>query len=280
MTRPSPMMSCAGSCTSSCPEESLHDSSGHDEVHDPALCASSSANACAFTTRSAARRRTPSSNRANRAGYTSLRMASATTSTSPRTPCACAFQAMASSVNTPTSGTPSAEAMPLAVAMAMRTPVNDPGPRPAHTQEICERATPSSPSSASMAGTSVVLEALCARTSRVATTSTSRSSARSSPTPIATTSLAVSNASTYLFPPEEKFPPHSTPASRGSLGACAVSLRMTEEESASRDWLKGTKRRLLSGLGRGASREVWLKGAKRRLRRSSLTISFLDRPSF
>ena len=122
-------------------------------------------------------------------------MASATTASGPRTPAACAFHATASSDDTPTSPTPSADATPLAVAMAMRTPVNDPGPRPTTMHASSPRATPCSASSASMRGSSWVFEARCADASAEATTSTSRLSACSTPKPMAMTSLAVSNAS-------------------------------------------------------------------------------------
>ncbi len=49
---------------------------------------------------------------------------------------------MASKVESPTKGTSKAEAMPLAVAKAMRTPVNEPGPRPTATKTISSWLTP------------------------------------------------------------------------------------------------------------------------------------------
>ena len=55
----------------------------------------------AFTTASVVRREIPASESSNSAGYTSLRMASAATSTRPRTPSAHARHATASSVETP-----------------------------------------------------------------------------------------------------------------------------------------------------------------------------------
>ena len=122
-------------------------------------------------------------------------MASATTARGPRTPANRAFQATASSDDTPTNPTPSADATPLAVAMAMRTPVNDPGPRPTTTHANSSRDTPRSASSASMRGRSWVFEARCADASTEAATSTVRLSACSAPKPMAMTSLAVSNAS-------------------------------------------------------------------------------------
>ena len=63
-------------------------------------------------------------------------MASATTSNDPRSLAFHAPQATASSDETPTRPTSNADAMPLAQARAMRTPVNDPGPRPTATQAI------------------------------------------------------------------------------------------------------------------------------------------------
>ena len=163
---------------------------------------SSSAATSAFTTRSASKRPMPASDTANRTGYTSLRMASATTSTGPRTPACHAPHATASSDDTPTKGTPSADAMPLAVASAMRTPVNDPGPRPHTTHAISLFSTPCAARAASMRGSSCVLDARRASTSKDSTTSTVGASspgmpcASNRPRPKAITSLAVSNAST------------------------------------------------------------------------------------
>ncbi len=159
--------------------------------------ASSSAAICAFTTRSAPCRTAPASLSANSTGYTSRRMASATTASCPRTPAAHACHATASSEETPISATPKAEAMPFAVAMAMRTPVNDPGPRPTHTHAIWLRSTPASASSASMRGSSCVFDARLAATSTDATRSTDCAPPSRRPTPMAITSFAVSNASTY-----------------------------------------------------------------------------------
>ena len=137
-------------------------------------------------------------------------MASATTASRPRTPADHARHATASSEEAPTSATPSADATPLAVAMAMRTPVNDPGPRPTHTHASSSRAMPASASSTSMRGSSCVFDARWASTSSDATNSTFRAAASRRPTPMATTSLAVSNASTYaasaMFIPFVRFP--------------------------------------------------------------------------
>ena len=88
----------------------------------------------AFTTCSRSNRRAiPSSPTRYSAGYSSPRMASAATPTRPRTPARHAVHAAASSVETPYSGTLAASARPFAVEMPMRTPVNDPGPRPTST---------------------------------------------------------------------------------------------------------------------------------------------------
>ena len=86
--------------------------------------------------------------------------------------------------------------MPLAAARAMRTPVNDPGPRPTHTHASCPRTAPASANSASTRGMSWVLDARRASTSAVATGATERPAASSRPSPMAMTSLAVSKAST------------------------------------------------------------------------------------
>ena len=86
--------------------------------------------------------------------------------------------------------------MPFAVARAMRTPVNDPGPRPTQMQAIASRATPAAFINSSTRGTSWVFDARRACTSTVATGSTVRVSAHSFPRPMAMTSLAVSKAST------------------------------------------------------------------------------------
>ncbi len=166
-------------------------------VEPSVLAASSSAASCAFTTRSAPCRTAPASSSANITGYTSRRMASATTASCPRTPAAHACHATASSDETPTSVTPKAEAIPFAVAMAMRTPVNDPGPRPTHTHAIWLRSMPASASSASMRGSSCVFDARLAATSTDATRSTDCVPPSRRPTPMAITSFAVSNASTY-----------------------------------------------------------------------------------
>ncbi len=88
--------------------------------------------------------------------------------------------------------------MPFAVAMAMRTPVNDPGPRPTHTQAMSPRATESRFSSASMRGSSCVLDARRAAWRSPASASTVFAAASSSPTPMAIASLDVSNARTYF----------------------------------------------------------------------------------
>ena len=157
---------------------------------------SSSAKASALITRSAVKRTAPSSSRRYSTGYTSRRMASATTSSSPRSAAFHAPQATASSEETPTSPISSALAMPFAVARAMRTPVNDPGPRPTHTQEIFSRATPARAHSSSMRGTSWVFDARRASTSTLATHSIDCVAASSFPNPMAMTSLAVSKAST------------------------------------------------------------------------------------
>ena len=124
-------------------------------------------------------------------------MASATTANGPRSPAAHAFHATASSDDTPTSPTSSADATPFAVAIAMRTPVNEPGPRPTVTHAISSRATPCAVSASSMRGNSCVFDARRASTSTDASTSTACDDARSTPSPIAMISLAVSNASTY-----------------------------------------------------------------------------------
>ena len=158
--------------------------------------ASSSAASAAFTTRSAVRRTAPSSVSEKRTGYTSRRMASATTAPVPRRPASHRPQATASREETPTRAAPRALAMPLAVARAMRTPVNDPGPRPTATQAISSRATPASAHRRSMRGTSWVFEARRASTSAEATIVTADVSASSSPSPRAMTSLAVSKART------------------------------------------------------------------------------------
>ena len=158
---------------------------------------SSSAKASALITRSAVSRAAPLSSKRYSTGYTSRRMASATTSSSPRSAAFHAPQATASSEETPTSPTSSALAMPFAVARAMRTPVNDPGPRPTHTQAIFSRATPARAHSSSMRGTSWVFDARRASTSTLATSSIDRAAASNRPKPIAMTSLAVSKASTY-----------------------------------------------------------------------------------
>ncbi len=134
-------------------------------------------------TRSASRRPMPASDTANRTGYTSLRMASATTSTGPRTPACHAPHATASSDDTPTKCTPSADAMPLAVASAMRTPVNDPGPRPHTTHAISLFSTPCAARAASMRGSSCVLDARRASTSKDSTTSTVGASSPGMPSP-------------------------------------------------------------------------------------------------
>ncbi len=162
-----------------------------------ARATNSSAASCAFTTRSALCRTAPVSSSAKSTGYTSRRMASATTASCPRTPPAHACHATASSDETPTSATPKAEATPFAVAMAMRTPVNDPGPRPTHTHASWLRSTPACASSASMRGSSCVFDARLAATSTDSTRSTDRVSRSRRPTPMAITSFAVSNASTY-----------------------------------------------------------------------------------
>ena len=119
-------------------------------------------------------------------------MASAATSTRPRTPSAHARHATASSVETPYSGTSSAEAAPLAVAMQMRTPVKLPGPRPHTTAATSSFDTPASANVASTSFKRMVLLARCAGISRHASGSMLAPSTR--PTPTATTSLAVSNA--------------------------------------------------------------------------------------
>ena len=126
-----------------------------------------------------------------------MRMASATTDSGPRSPAAHAFHATASSDDTPTSGTSSADAMPFAVAIAMRTPVNDPGPRPTATHAMSSRATPCSANAASMRGSSWVFDARRASASTEAVNSIIRDDACSTPNPIAMISLAVSKASTY-----------------------------------------------------------------------------------
>ncbi len=212
--RPSP-----ASCRGSLPAEAAPAASATPAISHPsappapALAANSSAASCAFTTRSASCRAMPSSPSAKRTGYTSRRMASATTASGPRTPVAQARHATASSDDTPTSATPSALAMPFAVAMAMRTPVNDPGPRPTHTHASASRATFALVSSSSMRGSSCVFDARWASTCADATSSTLRAAASRRPTPMATTSLAVSNASTYaasaMFFPLKDFPVHS-----------------------------------------------------------------------
>ena len=165
--------------------------------------------ATAFTTVSLVSRRTPDSSRSNKAGYTSLRMASAATSTRPRTPSAHAFHATASSVDTPRSGTSRADAAPLAVAMQIRTPVKLPGPRPHTIAAMSPLEIPAASSAASTSDRSTVLLARWAATSCVFTMSTdadfnastlreaTASLSRSFPTPMATTSLAVSNARIY-----------------------------------------------------------------------------------
>ena len=160
------------------------------------IAPSSSAKAPALITRSAVSRSAPSSPKRYSTGYTSRRMASATTSSDPRSPALHAPQATASSDETPTRPTSRALATPFAVARAMRTPVNDPGPRPTHTQAISSRATSAWAHSSSMRGTSWVFDARRASTSVLATSSIARAAASSRPTPRAMTSLAVSKAST------------------------------------------------------------------------------------
>ena len=124
-------------------------------------------------------------------------MASATTASRPRTPEAHACQATTSSDDTPTSAAPSACAAPFAVAMAMRTPVNDPGPRPTHTHASWPRSTPDSRSRASTRTSSCVFDARCAATSTAATGSTAHAAAFKRPSPMEITSFAVSNANAY-----------------------------------------------------------------------------------
>ena len=156
----------------------------------------------AFTTASVVRREISESEISNSAGYTSLRMASAATSTWPRTPSAQARHATASSVETPYSGTSSAEAAPLAVAMQMRTPVKLPGPRPHTTAATSLLDTPASASVASTSFKRMVLLARCAGISRHASGTMPNVGFSGSPpgasvyipTPTATTSFAVSNA--------------------------------------------------------------------------------------
>ena len=157
---------------------------------------SSSAKASALITRSAVTRSAPASLRRYSTGYTSRRMASATTSNDPRSLAFHAPQATASSDETPTRPTSNADAMPLAQARAMRTPVNDPGPRPTATQAISPRPTPAWAHSSSMRGSSWVFDARRASTSTLATHSIDCVAASSFPSPMAMTSLAVSKAST------------------------------------------------------------------------------------
>ena len=163
---------------------------------EPPDASSSSAKASALITRSAVTRSAPASLRRYSTGYTSRRMASATTSNDPRSLAFHAPQATASSDETPTRPTSNADAMPLAQARAMRTPVNDPGPRPTATQAISPRPTPAWAHSSSIRGSSWVFDARRASTSTLATHSIDCVAASSFPSPMAMTSLAVSKAST------------------------------------------------------------------------------------
>ena len=172
---------------------------------------SSRANSTAFTTRSPESRSTPASIKKKSTGYTSLRMASAATSTLPRAPAFQAPHATASSELTPTSATPKALATPFAVAMAIRTPVNEPGPRPTTTQEMSSRVIPHAETASSTRGKSWVLEALRAGITSLRRISTERLLASRIPRPIAITSFAVSNASTYdVFAINENLPQSSS----------------------------------------------------------------------
>ena len=104
---------------------------------------------------------------------------------------------MESSVETPYRGTSRAAETPFAVAIAMRTPVNDPGPRPHTTQAIACLSIPHSESSASMRGSNCVFDARWASISTEAARETLRSAGSSAPSPIAMISFAVSNARIY-----------------------------------------------------------------------------------
>ncbi len=71
-------------------------------------------------------------------------MASPMTAAGPRYPDSQRPQATASSVEPPRRGTPRPQARPFAVAMPMRTPVKDPGPRPTSTRSRSDMERPAS----------------------------------------------------------------------------------------------------------------------------------------
>ena len=81
----------------------------------------------------------------------------------------------------PKQGTPSPIAIPFALAIQIRTPVNEPGPRPHTTQAIWLRATFSRFKSESISGRSFTFEARKASVSHDATISIARTSRSSFP---------------------------------------------------------------------------------------------------
>ena len=89
--------------------------------------------------------------------------------------------------------------MPLALAMQMRTPVKEPGPRPQAMQEMASFGTPASSSRPSMQPKSFVLDARRAATVRCAMHSMDLDRPQSTPRPMAITSFEVSNARMMFF---------------------------------------------------------------------------------
>ncbi len=85
------------------------------------------------------------------------------------------------------------------MAMAMRTPVKEPGPRPTATHAMLSRATPAFASSSSTQARSRVFDARRASTSTEATHEIRFAALSIRPMPMAMTSLAVSKAKTYSF---------------------------------------------------------------------------------
>ena len=69
-------------------------------------------------------------------------MASPATANLPRMPFFQADHAIASSAEAPKSGSPAPQAIPFAVATPMRTPVNEPGPRPTSTASTSDIPQP------------------------------------------------------------------------------------------------------------------------------------------
>ena len=125
-------------------------------------------------------------------------MASPATATRPRTPESQARHATASSVEVPCSAQPRPQEMPLAVAMPMRTPVNDPGPRPTSTASTSDMVLPAAASVSSAVVVSSTFARRRQRWSPLASTRTSAPPSRGvhSATAQASMSVEVSRART------------------------------------------------------------------------------------